>query len=108
MNVPVAIGLLLAILWCIFGSPGETVANWFWPNEPAPWEDVDAVYYPDRNNLYSDIKQPHVGSLARCREWVHAQAAFTGDPDLERGDYECGVGFLRSLGDLSVYRLTLR
>lgn len=38
-------------LWFWLGDPPKDAANWFWPDSPAPWEQVDAVYYPDNSDL---------------------------------------------------------
>ena len=40
--------------------------------------------------------------------WVRSAAATQNDAGLERGDYECGVGYLYSHGPLNIYRLTIR
>jgi hypothetical protein len=95
-------------LWFFVGEPRVTIANWIWPETPAPWEDVDAVYYPDRDNSLVDVSAPHVGTVEACRAWVYDRAAGNSDPALTRGDYECGVGSLRNMGSLRVYRLTVR
>jgi len=84
------------------------VANWFWSDGPAPWETVDPIYYPNKNDLTVYEAGGSMESLGDCRAWVYAEAIKRGDPMLERGDYECGVGYLRSFGSLGVYRMTLR
>ena len=94
--------------WFVVGEPIVTIVNRFWPETPAPWEDVDAVYYPDRGNLLVEVSAPHVGTVEACRAWVYDRAAANSDPTLTRGDYECGIGFLRNMGSLRVYRLTVR
>lgn len=106
--MPVVAVVLLVGAWFLLGDPPGTVAGWFWPEDAAPWERVDAFYYPDRGNLLIDQRRQDVGSVDGCREWVRLAAAANNDPSLARGDYECGVGFLRSLGDVGVYRLTVR
>jgi hypothetical protein len=105
----VAIGAALALL-SLSGcdNPASTVANWFWPTSAAPWEEVIAVYYPNKHDLTVHQLARNVGSLENCRAWVGAKAARYNDPNLERGDYECGVGRLRTIGDLLMYRLTVR
>ncbi len=105
--------IVLAVLagwvvgWALFGTPGKDIANVFWSEAVAPWEDVDATYYPAAN-LTDYERQPGLGSLEECREWVYQRAAEHGDPNLRQGDYECGVGFIRSAGPLYIYRQTLR
>jgi hypothetical protein len=69
---------------------------------------VDAFYYPNRNNLDKSERQLDVGSVEACRSWVSRIAAQNNDPQIRRGDYECGVGYLRDLGDFRVYRVTTR
>src|SRR5262252_7160101 len=89
--------------WAYFGDAQSIVANLFWPEEPAPWEQVDAIYLPDE--LTKDLVRYDVGSLEGCRSWVHAQAASHGDPTLVRGNYECGVGHLGNFGFIRIYRI---
>ena len=92
--------------WAYFGDLQSTVANRFWPKEPAPWEQVDAIYLPDE--LTKDLSRSDVGSLEGCRSWVHAQAASHGDPTLARGSYQCGVGHVRTFGAIRIYRIRVR
>ena len=99
--------IIIVGAWFIFGNPSKDIANWLWDDGPAPWEKVDAFYYPDRNNLFVDRSARGFVGLEECRDWVYSKAARNGDPTLERGDYECGVGRLGSFGDIGVYRLTL-
>lgn len=69
---------------------------------------VDAYYYPDRSNLSVYEVEYNVGSLDACRDWVYTQAAKNNDPNLSRGDYECGVGPGEKLGSLTIYDETVR
>jgi len=101
----IVIGL---IAWFIIGDPPETIANWFWPETTAPWEKVDAFYYPDRANLYLDRREYDFSDLDQCRRWVFSEAARNNDPNIVRGDYECGVGKSGDFGSLRVYRITVR
>jgi hypothetical protein len=41
-------GILGLIVWGALGNPTQTIAGWLWPHSPAPWEGVDAYYYPTR------------------------------------------------------------
>jgi hypothetical protein len=103
--------LLVAIViggWFGFGNPKNTVAGCFWGSDPAPWEVVDAFYYPDRHNLSQSQRAMDVGGLDQCRAWVSRMASRNGDPRVTRGDYECAFGFVEKLGDVSVYRQTAR
>lgn len=101
--------ILIALgLWFAFGEPFKTVANWFWASDAAPWESVDAFYYPDRNNLSVFNLISGFGSVDGCRTWIYTTAAANGDPGLVRGDYECGVQKLDTFMGLSVYRTTVK
>lgn len=104
-----ALALAVFVGWVMLGSPANDVAGWFWSEGPAPWEGVDAFYYPDRSRLSVHEQRLDVGSLDVCRRWAYAAAAAKNDPRLQRGDYECSVGFMRELGDgMKVYRITVR
>lgn len=100
----VVIGL---ILWFAFGDPGRTISGWFWEYDAAPWERVDAFYYPDKNNLEKVHQQLNVGGIQECRDWVSRMAASNGDRSLNRGDYECGVGEPKDWNGMKVYRTTV-
>lgn len=99
--------LILLVGLCLVGFR-ETIAGWFWPRSPAPWETVDAFYYPSKTNLPVDRRKYDMPSIESCRLWIFQQAALSEDPKLEHGDYECGVGFMQNVGDLRMYRLSLR
>lgn len=94
--------------WFVFGNPSKTIAGWLWPEDAAPWEEVDAYYYPSRENLTVHQASRDVGSVEDCRRWVYATAASNGDPNMMRGDFECGVGRLESEMGFNVYRITVR
>ncbi|WP_299821237.1 hypothetical protein [uncultured Jannaschia sp.] len=100
--------ILIVGAWFVFGDPPKTVANWFWSDGAAPWEEVDAYYYPDRSNLTSYQAGPGLRSVQECRDWVNAAAAANGDASLVRGDYECAVEQVDSFAGGPVYRLTVR
>lgn len=89
--MPLIIVIILG-LWFAFGDLNTTIADWFWSETPAPWEDVDAFFYPNKSDLSKFEMQPNVGSLESCRSWVSAKANFINDPKMQRSDYECGVG----------------
>ena len=105
MPVLIIFGL---IAWFVVGDPPKTVANWFWSAGSAPWENVDAFYYPNRSNLSVHEMAEGVGDLDDCRSWVTLQASLRGDPGLTRGDYECGIGRIDSAHGFNVYRITVR
>ena len=100
------IAILSLLIWAAIGDPAQTVANWLWPRSPAPWESVDAIYYPDKANQLVSVDNQDVGSLTRCRAWVISTAK-QNDPGLQRGDYQCGVGY-RYSERLNIYRLMVR
>lgn len=100
--------LVALILFFVFGSPGKTVANMFWKNDVAPWEKVDAFYYPDKADLTDYNAVRDLGSVQACRDSVAALASANGDPGLTRGDYECGIERLEDFGGVGVYRVTTR
>jgi hypothetical protein len=102
------LGLAGLIVWGGLGNPAETIAGWISPHSPAPWESVDAFYYPDKSNLGVSLENHDVGGLAQCRIWVSSAAVKQNDPQLELGDYECGVGYLHSQSSLKSFRLTVR
>jgi len=106
--MPVIIVLCALVAWALFGSPKNDTANLLWPNDAAPWEAVDAFYYPDRNDLTQHVAMRGFDTVDKCRDWVGAAAANNRDAGLLRGDYECAVGKMDDLGGLSVYRLTIR
>jgi hypothetical protein len=70
---------------------------------------VDAFYYPDRNDLTVHEVFLDVGSVQGCRDAVFTAAARHGDANLERGDYECGVGPTGDdFGGMKVYQETVK
>lgn len=100
--------VLIICGWFIWGDPPKTVANWFWADDAAPWETVDAFYYPDRSNLALYRSHKGLDSVQECRNWVRSAAASHGDANLIRGDYECGVEVVDTFVGISVYRTTVR
>ncbi len=100
--------LIAVVLFFVFGSPGKTVANMVWQNDAAPWEKVDAFYYPDKADLTNYEAARDLGSVQECRDSVGAMASANGDPGLTRGDYECGIERLEDFGGVGVYRVTTR
>ncbi len=101
--------ILLAVgIWFLIGNPAKTVANWFWKDSAAPWESVDAFYYPSRSDLTVHKEMTGFDDVDACRIWVRRTAGAHGDALLMRGDYECGVGKVDSYYGLTVYRITVR
>lgn len=71
-------------------------------------DQIDAFYYPNRNDLSRYEVFHDVGSLDECRRVVSAAAIRRHDPQLRRGDYECGIGPSGKFGDLTVYKETVK
>ena len=94
--------------WFVLGSPLKTIANTLWHDTAAPWEKVDAFFYPNRSDLSVHIAKRDLRSVDECRNWVKSQAIAIGDLDMSRSDYECGVEKIQDFGDMAMYRLTLR
>lgn len=102
--------LLLVVggLWFWLGNPQRDVAEWFYKSDAAPWETVDAFYYPDRSDLSDWREARNLTSSEECRDWVYAAAASNNDPGLQRGDYECALGKPYDYSGMAVYRATIR
>ena len=98
----------IALIWLALGDPKNDLARWLWQESVAPWEQVDAFYYPDRRNLQVDERMLDVGSLENCRMLVRMSASARGDPELRHGAYDCGIGFVRNSGGLRLYRNRVR
>jgi hypothetical protein len=104
-------GFLVVIstaLWFFLGNPAKNVADWFWPSEAAPWEQVDAFYYPDRTDLTQHREIAGLEDLGACREAIGNLASAFKDAAMVRGDYECGVGPLRLEYGFRIYRITAK
>lgn len=72
-------------------------------------DQVDAFYYPNKNDLTKHEFFPNVGSVDNCRTVVIQAAAKHNDPQMARGDYECGVGPTgENFGDIAVYKDTVK
>ena len=83
-----------------FGNPHRHVADLFWPADAAPWEHVTAVYVPDISQpTRVKIAEATYDDLAACRDHVMEQAAAQGDPNLEKGRFECAIGFYADKDD---------
>lgn len=100
--------LVVGGLWFWLGNPQRDVAEWFYKTDAAPWETVDAFYYPNKSNLSDWREALNLASAEECRAWVYAAAAINRDPALQRGDYECALGKPYDHSGLSVYRATIR
>jgi hypothetical protein len=72
-------------------------------------EQVDAFYYPNKNNLTIHEFFPNVGSVDNCRAVVSQAAAKRNDANLIRGDYECCVGPTgEKLGEITICKETVK
>lgn len=100
---------VLVVGWAVLGSPRRSVADLIWPDGPAPWETIEALYYPDKTDLRHSIVTGGLHSLADCRTAVRFLAWRAGDEAFERGDYACGIGIeARSDDPLAIYRVIRR
>lgn len=101
--MPFIIGAL--ILWAIFGSPKHDLADWFYKYEPAPWETVDAFYYPDNNNLAKYSGAYGLKTLDECRDWATRQAIAHNDGFFYHSSYLCWIGKTdKEFAGMQVYR----
>ena len=102
--MPLIIGIAF-VLWFWLGNPSRDIADWFWGYDAAPWEQVDAFYYPDRTDLRKYKSAPNVGSMDACRGWVRSTARMHDDPNLRLGDYMCAINprFDETL-NMNIYR----
>lgn len=104
-----AVAVIAIAIWGLIGSPLRSMADAIWPSNPAPWERVDAFFYPDKTNLWVHKMERGLGSVEECRRWVRQKAAANQDPDLTRSDFECGIGWIRDgAAGLKIYRATVR
>lgn len=103
----VALVLIGIGVWFVIGDPQRTAAGWFYPDSSAPWETVDAFYYPNKNDLTLHESALNLDDVQACRSWAYDRSAFHGDPTMMRSEYECGVGEPKSWNGLNVYRITV-
>ena len=102
------LAIAATVLWFVFGNPLSVVADLFFSSEPAPWEEIDLVYYPDKVDPSSNKITSDLGSLSECRTWAHHQADQHDDPRMERGRYECRTASASLFGSKRNYRLSLQ
>ncbi len=77
-----------------FGNPERHIADLIWSDDAAPWEKVTAVYTPDISTPGKiEISDAIFANVAACRDHVTDMAAERGDPQLQKGRFECAVGF---------------
>ncbi len=107
MRKILGIAFIIIVACIILSNPSRTIANWFWPESPAPWEDINAIYYPDINNLTNDVRNLDIGSIEACRNWAEERAIENEDPNMLRSDYECGVSCKPMSGGIYRCRITV-
>ena len=95
----------LIVLWSFFGEPSDVVANVFWSESAAPWEDVDVVvYYRDLSGNSHAINGYGLGSVEECREWAASKAMRVRIHGLTYQGYSCGIGEVM-VGGFRAYRV---
>lgn len=104
----VQLAVAAIVLWMIFGDPVTSVANLFYSTGPAPWEEVDLIYFPDRRVPAVSESTPDLGSLEECRTWARHRAVEHDDRDMQRGAYACKTASERLFSSRRVYRLSLK
>ncbi len=103
-----AVAIIAGLAFSTLSGPREWLANLIWPNGPAPWEKVTAVYFPDKKDKTAfRFAGEDLTSLDQCRNAVLELAATNNDPDLKRGSYDCAVGFYADDKHTGHYRLTV-
>ncbi|OKH89513.1 hypothetical protein [Thalassospira sp. TSL5-1] len=104
----VAVAIIAGLAFSTLNGPREWLANLIWPEGPAPWEKVTAVYFPDKNDKTAfRFAGEDLGSLDQCRDAVMELAATNNDPELKNGSYDCAVGYYADDDHTGHYRLTL-
>ncbi len=101
------LAIIAGAVWWALSISKNTLAGWFWPDDAAPWETVDAYFYPNRSDLTVHLERSGLASVTECRAWVQREAEKRQDAQMLRGDYECAVGRLQSSYGMNVYRLTI-
>lgn len=104
--------IAIALIWLLFSTSKEEIANILYSSNAAPWETIDGFYYPNNADLTEDVRRYGFDTLEDCRDWVYDIADEYKDPDMTRSDYECAIGKIdnprmQAYG-VNVYRLTLR
>jgi len=90
----ILVGGIVVLAAASYGDPERHIADLIWKNDAAPWEKVTAVYTPDAAEPRKiEISEAVFADVAACRDHVMELAAERGDPDLQKGSFECAVGF---------------
>jgi len=95
----------IVALWALFGQPSQTIANWFWPYKPAPWESVTAAYYPNYDEEPErEELLPGLSTIEECQAWASGKASARPKSETSNWSYLCWIGTPRMFGSLKVYR----
>ena len=100
--------ILAIIAWFIFGKPISSGTDLLWPTSPAPWERVDAFYYPDKMDFAKLQTKRGFKTVPECKAWIKAQAAANNDPEMRQGKYKCAIGFMGNEFGKKVYRVLVK
>jgi hypothetical protein len=101
------VGVVL-LVWFVLGEPLTHVANLFYGSGPAPWEEIDLVYLPDKRSPSVNEITSDLGNLEGCRTWARHMAVQQDDLRMERGSYECRTVSASLFGSKRSYRLSLQ
>ena len=99
--------VMVLLVWLVLGEPLIHVANLLYAAAPAPWEDINLVYHPDKRSPSVNAITSDLGSFAECRSWARHMAAQQDDPRMERGSYQCRTASASLFGAQRSYRLSL-
>ncbi len=98
--------LLLAVLaWCIWGDPLQHLANLFWPQALAPWEQIDLVYLPGQDDPHLRQIVPDLPDQQECRNQAQYRLQQQTAAGSDRGSWSCQVVHATLLGRERVVRL---
>ena len=93
--------------WFALSNPKQDIADVIWPKSPAPWEQVDAYYYPYRDQTQQSHSAFHFQSVKDCRDWIEGKALEYGDTNPGEGAWRCAIGEYDKMSEQQTYRLTL-
>lgn len=105
-------GIILAV-WLLSSDPLKQAAYAFWPNSPAPWEDIEGYYYPDRESQYHRFgrytRREGFASVEDCRRWAMSLAERLDREQQRSAAYSCAWGLTDVYEPhLRIYRGTTR
>lgn len=99
--------LIALLLWFALGDPLLHIANLLYPDGPAPWEEIDLAFMPDRDDPRSELLFPDLRTLDECRTQARMQADQHDDYEMNRSLWTCRVVHPKLFGDERVMRLTV-